>query len=309
VAGGVALAIPESLRGEVGRFRDGLGLRWLDRLPRLVADACDRWSLSLGEAFPYPSLSFVAPAVRSDGSPVVLKVGFLADELACEIEALRWYDGRGCVRLHDSVAADGVLLLERLLPGTSLELVVDDAEATCIAAGAMRALWRPAPAEHGFPTVADWLDGLRKLRAHFGGGTGPLPARLVARAERLRAELLASRGDPVLLHGDLQHYNILRAKREPWLAIDPKGVVGEPAYEVGAFLRNRYGGTDDPGRLLARRVDQFAEELGLDRRRVAGWGLVGAVLSAWWSIEDGGDWREAIECAELLAGTLDRRIV
>lgn len=307
MAGGVACAIPDGLRAEVAKFRGGEGIEWLERLPGLIADARGRWSLTLGEAFAYPSLSLVAPAARADGSAAVLKIGFLADELACEIEALRLYGGRGCVHLYDAVPADGALLLERLLPGTSLEHVADDAAATSIAAGAMLAMWRPAPTEHRFPTVTDWLGGLRRLREHFAGGTGPLPAGLVERAEGLGADLLASQAEPVLLHGDLQHYNILRAEREPWLAIDPKGVVGEPAYEVGAFLRNRLRGAGDPARLLARRVDQLAEELGIGRARVAGWAFVQAVLSAWWSIEDGGDWSEAIECADLLAGAFDRR--
>ena len=75
---------------------------------------------------------------------------------------------------------------------------------------------------------------------------------------------------PVVLHGDLHHFNILAAERQPWLAIDPKGVVGEPVYETGALLRNPWPdllSLPDPGRILARRVDQLAEELGFDRAR------------------------------------------
>jgi streptomycin 6-kinase len=105
--------------------------------------------------------------------------------------------------------------------------------------------------------------------------------------------------EPVLLHGDLHHWNILTSEREPWLALDPKGVVGEPGYEIGPLLLNP---TLQPGHVLARRIDQLAEELGLDRERLLGWGLAHAVLSAWWSVEDHGHgWEEAITCAELLA--------
>lgn len=156
-----------------------------------------------------------------------------------------------------------------------------------------------------------WAAGMERLRGHFGGGAGPLPVRLVETAESLFAELLASMDEPVLLHGDLHHWNILSAEREPWLALDPKGVVGEPAYEVGALLRNPLPGlldTPNPGRILARRVDQLAEELGFDRQRLIGWGVAQAVLSAWWSIEDHGEhregWKEAMTCAELLAERL-----
>jgi streptomycin 6-kinase len=111
--------------------------------------------------------------------------------------------------------------------------------------------------------------------------------------------------EPMLLHGDLHHDNILAAQREPWLTIDPKGLVGEPAYETGALLRNplpQLLEVPQPGRVLARRVNQLAEELDFDRARVRGWGLTQAVLSAWWSVEDFGDVSDfAIACAELLA--------
>jgi streptomycin 6-kinase len=128
---------------------------------------------------------------------------------------------------------------------------------------------------------------------------------LLEEAEILFAELSISMAEPVLLHGDLHHDNILAAERQPWLAIDPKGLVGEPAYEVGAWLRNplpQLLHRPQPGRVLARRIDQFVEELGLDRTRVRDWGMAQAVLSVWWSIEDTGQvWDDALACAELLA--------
>jgi streptomycin 6-kinase len=143
------------------------------------------------------------------------------------------------------------------------------------------------------------------MRQHFGGTGGPFPARLVDEAESLFAELLGSQAPPVLLHGDLHHENILSAQRAPWLALDPKGILGEPAYEVGALLRNplpQLLQRPDPGRVMARRVDQLAEALEIERARIRGWGLAQAVLSAWWSVEDHGyGWEDTIACAELLA--------
>ena len=108
----------------------------------------------------------------------------------------------------------------------------------------------------------------------------------------------------MLLHGDLHHWNILRATRELWLAIDPKGVVGEPAYEVGALMRNRLGGVlqgGDPVAVVRRRLDILAEALTIDRDRIQGWALAQAILSAWWDIEDGtGQGADAIHFARLL---------
>jgi streptomycin 6-kinase len=194
--------------------------------------------------------------------------------------------------------------LERLRPGDDLSTLDDDEKATEIAAGVMKQFWRPLPENHLFPSVGEWANGMARLRGEFGGGTGPFPARLVETAESLFAELLHSMSEPVLLHGDLHHYNILSAERAPWLIIDPKGITGEPAYELGAWLRNplpHIHTTLDAPRVTARRVDQFVELLGLDRQRIIGWGIAQAVLSAWWSYEDHSqNWATSLACAEWL---------
>ena len=92
----------------------------------------------------------------ADGTEVVLKLGVPNPELTTEIAALRLYDGYGAARLLDADVEAGFLLLERLRPGTPLVEVADDAQATAIAAGVMRKLWRPVPPEHPFPDVRRW---------------------------------------------------------------------------------------------------------------------------------------------------------
>lgn len=287
------------------------GERWVRELPALLDWCAARWSLTLLPREHELSFNFVTPALRADGTSAILKVGFPNAELLSEIEALRVYAGRGINRLLEAAPERGALLLERLQPGRMLvELAVEDDErATAVAAEVMRALWRPAPAQHRFPNVSDWIGGMVKLRPTFGGGTGPFPERLVTQAERLFDELLASAPPPVLLHGDLHHYNILTAQRRPWLAIDPKGVIGEPAYETGALLRNPFptaAGWPDLRHLLARRVDLLAERLELDRQRILGWGAAQCVLAGWWSYEDtGSGWAEWLPFAEALSALLD----
>jgi len=281
------------------------GAAWLHRLPDLIASLEQQWSLTVMPPFTPLTYNYVAPAVRADGMDVVLKVGFPSREFFSEMEALRLYDGHGIVQLLEADGQQGAMVLEYLKPGTPLSSLTDDEEATSIAAGVMRDLWRPAPAEHNFPTVAKWASGLDRLREHFGGTTGPLPAILVEEAFGLFTELIGSMTEQMLLHGDLHHDNIVRAERMPWLALDPKGLVGEPAYEVGALLRNQLPEpltTSNAGPILARRLNQLAEELGLDRERLRAWGVAQAVLSAWWSIEDHGyGWEYAIACAEVLS--------
>jgi streptomycin 6-kinase len=107
----------------------------------------------------------------------------------------------------------------------------------------------------------------------------------------------------VLLHADFHHDNILSAQREPWLTIDPKGMIGDAGYEVGPFLLNPdpHAGVAKSPRLLARRLDILADELGYDRERLRLWGIAHAVLSACWSAENNGTgWQNAIQGAEYL---------
>ncbi len=107
------------------------------------------------------------------------------------------------------------------------------------------------------------------------------------------------------LHGDLHHENTVAAQRRPWLAIDPKGVVGEPAYETGALLRNpvpQVASRPDLPRMQARRIALLSDLLGLDRERIKGWGIAQAVLAACWCVEeDDSAWEDFITCAEALA--------
>lgn len=264
------------------------GAAWVEAFPALLSRLRQRWGLALGETFAYVGYAFVARVDLPGGAPAVLKVAPPCPEFASEIAALRLYDGRGAVRMLDADPAAAALLLERLEPGTPLAELDDDVRATEIAAGVMRELWRPLAPGHAFPTVERWGQAFARVRAAHRGGSGPFPPDLFEKGERLYFELCASAAEPVLLHGDLHHWNILAARREPWLAIDPKGAAGEPAYETGALLRNRL--TAEPGlrALTVRRAGQLADALGLDRQRILGWAFAQAVLSATWTFEDHG---------------------
>jgi Streptomycin 6-kinase len=292
--------LPAAFRKNVvGAFANGAV--WLETLPDLILECASQWRLSVGEPFDL-SFSYVTRACTAGGRPVVLKIGVPNPELSCGIEALRWYDGCGAVRLLECDRDRGFLLMERVLPGEMLASIDDDEKATRIAARVMRQLWRPLPPENPFPSVAQWVDGLKDLRVRFGGGTGPFPSSLVAMAESLFAELLSSSESPVLLHGDLHHFNILSSDGGDWLAIDPKGVSGERAYEAGALLRNPSRAVFTNSRTQRKRVKILVEELGLDEDRILAWSISQAVLSAWWSFEDSSDdWQAALACAEVLA--------
>jgi streptomycin 6-kinase len=299
-------SVPDGFAQTVRDVFGDEGMSWLQQLPAII-DGCVRdWDIQVGPPFGL-TYNYVAAARCADGSQAVLKLGFPGDEaLRREVAALRLAGGRGTAQLLQADVDRGAILLEHLVPGTPLRNLVaaDDEAATATAAQVMQQLWQPVPAGHLFPTVADWGRGFARHRAAFGGGSGPVPAARLAKAERLFAELCASMATRVVLHGDLHHDNILAAEREPWLAIDPKGLVGEPACEPAAVLRNPIEllALSNRKRMLARRIEVFAAVLGLERERIVAWGFAQAVLAAIWRIEvRDKNWKHWVSCADFLA--------
>jgi streptomycin 6-kinase len=281
------------------------GEAWLQRLPAIVAALEERWDFEMMPPFSNLSYNYVAPVRRTSGEPAVLKLGVPSPETASEMHALALYDGDGIARLYQHDASLSAMLIEQVAPGRMLAELDDDDEATRIIGTLMRRLWRPLPAGHPLQRVADWTAGLGRLRVMLDGGTVPFPGEIVARAEQTFADLLASAGAPMLLHGDLHHYNVLSAERAPWLVIDPKGLAGDPGFDVGAMLHNpsrTLRAVSELGGLFARRLSILAEVLAIPRDRLAAWAFAQAVLSAWWTYEDHGHvGHEALHHAELFA--------
>lgn len=185
--------------------------------------------------------------------------------------------------------APGAVLLERVSPGTPLVASVQggrDDEAIRVLASVVGAMREAAPEGTGRPTALDWGDGFER---YLSGSSRPLPAELVDAGRDVYTRLCASQGPVRLLHGDLQHYNVLLDGERGWLAIDPKGVVAETEFELGAALRNPVGMAElHTTTALRSRAEQFSSMLELDVSRVLGWTFAQAVLSAIWTVEDGG---------------------
>ena len=249
------------------------------------------WRLDLEHAFETET-SAIAFVRRAD-QPLVLKVVKQPGDEWHSGKVLVAFNGNGFVRAYEH--SPGAVLLERLRPGNSLvETVTNDGdeEATDIlaevmqqmAAGASSMSQRELPKT--FPTVHDWAKGFDR---YLATEDAQVPKLLVEAGQKLYLDLCASQREPRLLHGDFQHYNVLFDSARGWLAIDPKGVVGEVEYEVGAVLRNP---CERPELFLSqstieRRIRQFTDRLAVDYERTLQWAFAQAVLSAIWSVEDG----------------------
>lgn len=242
------------------------------------------WNVAIERTVVTPT-SLLVHGKRGD-MPVVLKVVKQpGDEWRCGEVAAK-FGGRGVVQVHEHMP--GAALFERLDPGeplVKLTLEGRDDEATDVLA---MLLGRMAPGDppDGCPTVEQWGEGFARYAA---SGDTRIPLTLLEPARRIFADLSRTQREPALLHGDLQHYNVLSDRARGWCAIDPKGVVGELEYELGAALRNPLDRPDLFASLavVERRLEHFGLVLGIDLSRARGWGFAQAVLSAIWSIEDG----------------------
>ena len=217
-----------------------------------------------------------------DSKRVVLKITKVDDE-SNSGSVLNAFEAKGIVRAYNS--EPGAVLLERLEPGTELVELVrvgNDDEATKILADVIRQMANHE-APPGCPTVFDWARGFERYRE------GPIQLQLVQEAQEIYRRLAESQKQTMLLHGDLHHYNVLFDTKRGWVAIDPKGVVGELEYEVGAIIRNP---VENPEfylshELVKRRLTALTTDLHLDYDRALRWSFAQAVLSVIWSLEDG----------------------
>ena len=295
-------ALPDDVRANVIHVFGAAGRDWLERLPAVTSELVTRWRLRpSGRAYGGGTHALVIPVSRADGTAAVLKVPVVDDENRLEAAALRCYGGDGAVRLYDVDPGSGALLLERAEPGTPLanHPERDDAVDTmCALLGRLR---RPVAAGHPFPPVRDlvkrWTADWPALHHRFGH---PFSDELIQEALTVAGQLATPDADELLVNRDPHLGNALAAQREPWLLIDPKPLVGEPAFDGGYLLLGLLG--DEPTPESATYfADRVAEGLGVAAARVRAWALTRAIENAMWSLEDGDDPSEHIATAELLA--------
>lgn len=266
--------VPSNL-AETASGDDGVR-SWLASLPAIVAGLAGRWSLQVGEPFqPGGQCSWSAPATDQSGTALVLKVGFRfpGGEERDEAAALRVWAGTAAVRLyaaHQSESACG-LLMERCVPGTPLGQVLPEPEQDEVVAGLLRRLWAMPHAARPFRSLSRmcqaWAD---RFEAEYAAArpADRIDPGLARAGIAMFRELPASAASSVLLCTDLHAENILAARRAPWLVIDPKPYVGDPAYDVLQHMLNcEERLAADPVGLAAR----MAGLTGTDAGRVRQW--------------------------------------
>lgn len=280
----MSVELPEEFRGFANRSPEWAD--WLAALPRLVVDVLAEWSLVPDGAVLYGQSGCALPVSSSTG-PAVVKFGWPHPEARHEHLALRAWAGAGAVRLLQADPRRSVMLLERADAGRDLTSV-PVLEACEVVAGLYGQLHRPAIPQLDLLSghAARWAAELAALRDH------PLvPRRYVEQAAALARDFAADPAtDGLLVHTDLHYFNVLAADREPWLAIDPKPVSGEPAYEVAPMLWNRWHEAVASGNIRNAVLDRMfalVDAAELDEERVRAWVILREMVNIKWSLTEG----------------------
>ena len=291
----------------MSRIQTKISLRHLSTslglLPEVIKYYSSKWSLTNLKPLEYTNASknFVFEAFQaSSASRVVLKFNPSVAEAKLESAALRFYDGNGSVKLLDSDTKKGVLLRSyAFFPSLSSLFPHKDDESVLAAISVIKKLHsKPLlTTDVVFPNIEDLLTGLKNNNI--------IPTSHIERAKAISQSLITTQGHKVLLHGDLHHGNILSDGRYGWIAIDPKGVIGEPAYEVGAFIRNPMpkiiADNCNFSKIILRRIGIFSECLNIDIERIELWTYIQSVLAACWAVEDNCEWKQWIDCVEFIS--------
>ncbi len=287
------LSIPKTFEEKIISAFGGEGRAWLSGLPRQVDFYLSQWKLKISGHFDELSFNFVLPVERENGSVAVLKLGLHPTGRLREIAALKHFAGNGSIKVLDFDQKTGVSLLERALPGKSLkELFLNHCEekANQITCSVISRIQSNSPPKDlsPFKSVEEWGKGFAKIL-----GTEPNASRQfdaeIKDAQGIFLELIRTTNRKVVLHADLHHTNVLSCQREDYIAIDPKGMFGDPAYELGTWIRNPMPDILNSTRLediFINRIYSMSDALKFDRKRVWGWAYSQAWLAAIWALED-----------------------
>lgn len=276
------------------------GELWLCQLDEIINQLADQWCLSEIQPFEHLSYHYVA-AARQKQKAVVVKIGCDGETIEREYIALNALDGKGSVKVLDFDQARHALLLVQAISGKTLKSHCNNDIERGIAhyayvVHALHATNGLKP-EVPFPHVRSWLAAIDRL------DDNRVDNKLIDKAKYLSEKLLTTMKNECLCHGDLHLDNIVK-DGEKWLAIDPKGVIGETAFEAAAFdwVFNAELMAQD-GILIgkiARRLERLSSALSLDAARLTAWVFLRFMFSIAWLIEDKGDYRSRLRLAKLV---------
>ncbi|MFJ5769826.1 aminoglycoside phosphotransferase family protein [Psychrobacillus sp. NPDC093180] len=282
----------------IGAFGE-VGEEWLNNLESTIQHYLEKWDLQLEGPVDNLSYNYVLKVIDENGNKAILKLGVPNYDFENEIRTLQAYDGKGCAKLLIADAKHGAMLLEYLHPGKMLSKVHDEQTAIQHFAKVWTSIRTSVMKNDSHPAISDWLVAFDSYSEKNPEEEGGISLDFIQQAKTYYKDLVdTSRGNE-LLHGDLHHENILYSESKGWMAIDPKGVIGDSYFDVISFLINQLFHHDNPKTVLKNRVEMLCEELQLEKARLLKAAIVMATLYACWGVEDKDpDWADAYTCAQ-----------
>lgn len=285
------ITVPTELAASIARHHGRPGREFVAALPGLAAEFLRRWELE-PDGNPWHGMGSLVLPVSRDGGLAVLKLRFVEPDTEAEPDGLRTWDGAGAVKLLDHDPATGTMLLERLDGDRTLGGVPDGTAALRILSELLSRLVA-VPAPGGVRKLSDIAAVMLQRAVEIEPHLAADDRRRLSRCAAQVREVVHEPGDR-LLHWDLHYDNVLAAhpadRREPWLAIDPQPLAGDPCFELLPALHNRWEdvvATGHPSRAVRRRFDLMTEVLGLDRARARAWTCGRLLQEMVWNFDDG----------------------
>jgi streptomycin 6-kinase len=295
------IGIPEEFARATTAREGEPGRKWIASLPALIDELLQRWSSEPDGPMMHGCVGVVLPVRYKVNTPAVIKVSYPHHGNIHEPNAFQTWNGRGAVRLHERDDEHYAMLLERAESGTLAD-VADFDHAVTILGRLSHRLAVATPI--ALPRLSDLVSGWEsRIRLDAAELNDPLPRHVIDTATATLRELGPDQ-PATLVHGDLHDSNVLRGSREPWLAIDPKGYVGDPAYDAITVVRSpRFAlmlkAPDAPQGLL-RGLDIYCDAAEIDPGRARRWIQFGAVRASLWGRRYG-DPEWLIQASDLLA--------
>ncbi|MCY7374933.1 MAG: aminoglycoside phosphotransferase family protein [Pyrinomonadaceae bacterium] len=300
--------LPEKFARNALGLCGAAGERWLNDLPHIIEEISENWQIEAAKPFANLSYNFVVPCVCSNGGKAVLKIALPLNnpEIFNEAKLLQTADGNGAVKLLKFDESRRAILLERLTPGANLKenFRGDESKAVEAAIKVLHGLPKNPPQHLEFRRLEEWFDNF------FVKANGTkFPCEFQNKAHGYYEELSSATNQKILLHGDLHHENILLATREEFLALDPKGIIGEIGYEIAVFLNNHLWWLASELNLQKKSDDavrQFSEAFAVEPPDLNKWAFAQMVLSAWWTFEENGEnWQTDLALATIWEANAD----
>lgn len=264
----------------------------------------EKWSLEGVQRYLDTSSSLLFKVLYKD-KPSILKIFKNGSDETRSWVALKAYGGFGAVKIYKHT--DSAILMQEIRSTNSLVDIIKsgcDEDGTIIFCDIIKKLHRRNGDSTFLLPILDLAQGFNR---YADSGNSIVSDYFLKKAQKIFLDLESTQKTKVILHGDLHHFNILHDKKYGWLAIDPKGYIGEPEFEIGAYLKNPVGFPRFflDKKLITQRIKIVEDRLGYDRDRMLKWAFSLTILSVIWNIEAKKDYQDWLRLSLVLDGFID----